>query len=81
MAARLQALCWMPGGGGRVEALLWGPREADLETRLSRGGGMVRSVLPQPVGAGGGVGKPTWAWVTNYSVKLWSFYWLDNVLV
>ena len=51
----------MPGGGGWVEALLRGPREADLETRPSRGGGMVRSVLPQPVGAGGGVGKLTQA--------------------
>ena len=49
----------MPGGGGRVEALLRGPCEADLKTWPYRGGGMVRSILPQPVGAGGGVGKPT----------------------
>lgn len=42
---------------------------------------MVHGVLPQPVGAGGGVGKPTQARVMNYSVKLWSFYWLDDVLV
>lgn len=60
---------------------LRGPCEADLETGPSRGGGMVHGILPQPVGAGGGVGKPTQARVMNYSVKLWSFYWLDDVLV
>lgn len=64
-----------------MEASLRGPCEADLETWPSCGGGTFRSVLPQLVGAGGGVGKPTQARVTNHTVKLWSVYWLDSVLL